>query len=191
MAETSSRREFLRRARDGGTLLLTFSVAGCERELAPAQAREEGVSFQQLSPKEIQILDALADVLVTGAAAAGLSHYIDQQLGAPVDKQLLMLKYLGLHPPHDDFYHQGLAALDQQSQAQNGAPFHSLSPDQAAALVGSVATGAVEGWEGPPPPLFYFALRADAIDVVYGTPQGFEKLGLPYQGHIMPPDGWT
>lgn len=191
MARASSRRDFLRNARDGGVLLLTFTVAGCEKELSPEEAREQGVSFQQLSDLEAQNLDVLGEVLVPGAKAAGLPHYIDQQLGAPVHKQLLMLKYLGLPPPHDDFYHQGLAALEQLSQAQHGVSFHSLDADQAGAVVGQVATGEADGWEGPPPPLFYFALRSDAVDVVYGTPQGFEKLGLPYQPHIMPPEGWT
>lgn len=190
MAEASSRREFLRRARDGGVLLLTFTVAGCEKELSPEQAREEGVPYTQLSELEALNLDALGEALVPGASAAGLSHYVDQQLGAPIEKQMLMLKYLGLPPPHDDFYHQGLAALEALSQAQHGNAFHSLTAEQATAVVGAVASGNADGWEGPPPPLFYFALRSDAVDVVYGTPNGFEQLGIPYQAHIMPPEGW-
>ena len=32
--------------------------------------------------------------------------------------------------------------------------------------------------------------RSDAVDVVYGTPEGFAKLGVPYMPHIMPPTSW-
>ena len=28
-------------------------------------------------------------------------------------------------------------------------------------------------------------------DVVYGTPEGFKKLGVPYMEHILPPEGWS
>jgi hypothetical protein len=33
-------------------------------------------------------------------------------------------------------------------------------------------------------------VRSDAVDVVYGTPAGFEALGVPYMEHIMPPRRW-
>ena len=35
-----------------------------------------------------------------------------------------------------------------------------------------------------------FVLRADALDVTYGTPEGFEALGIPYMAHIMPETPW-
>jgi hypothetical protein len=35
-----------------------------------------------------------------------------------------------------------------------------------------------------------FVLRADALDVTYGTPGGFENLGIPYMAHIMPEQPW-
>ena len=38
--------------------------------------------------------------------------------------------------------------------------------------------------------LFYVCLRSDAVDVVYGTPEGFRKLNIPYMEHILPPEGW-
>jgi len=31
-------------------------------------------------------------------------------------------------------------------------------------------------------------VRSDAVDVVYGTVEGFERLGVPYMPHILPPD---
>jgi hypothetical protein len=32
----------------------------------------------------------------------------------------------------------------------------------------------------------YFVLRSDAVDVVYGTMEGYESLGVPYMPHIVP-----
>ena len=45
--------------------------------------------------------------------------------------------------------------------------------------------------DGFPTFLFYMCLRSDAVDVVYGTPEGFKKLNIPYMQHIMPPEGWN
>ena len=47
------------------------------------------------------------------------------------------------------------------------------------------------GWQGPPAAGFvYFLLRSDAVDVVYGTVEGYAELGIPYQAHIMPLKRW-
>jgi len=54
-----------------------------------------------------------------------------------------------------------------------------------------VSDGIPEGWQGPPAPLAYHALRNDAVDVVYGTPAGLQKLGVPYMEHILPPERWS
>ena len=50
--------------------------------------------------------------------------------------------------------------------------------------------GGLEGWDGPPQPLFYLAIRSDAADLVYGTVDAFERMGLPYVPHIEPPSRW-
>ena len=57
-------------------------------------------------------------------------------------------------------------------------------------MVGKIAGGEIEGWEGPPAGFFYFVLRSDAVDVVYGTKTGFEVLGVPYMAHIEPTSDW-
>ena len=57
-------------------------------------------------------------------------------------------------------------------------------------VVTSMAGGQPQAWTGPPAGLFYFTLRSDAIDVVYGTQRGFENLGVPYMAHIAPPSRW-
>ena len=45
--------------------------------------------------------------------------------------------------------------------------------------------------QAPPAAGFvYFVLRSDAVDVVYGTVEGYAELGIPYQAHIMPLKRW-
>ena len=36
----------------------------------------------------------------------------------------------------------------------------------------------------------YLVLRSDAVDVVYGTVEGYEALGIPYMPHIAPDKRW-
>ena len=36
----------------------------------------------------------------------------------------------------------------------------------------------------------YGMLRNDAVDVVYGTVEGFARLGIPYMPHILPQRSW-
>jgi hypothetical protein len=36
----------------------------------------------------------------------------------------------------------------------------------------------------------YFLLRTDAVDVVYGTMEGYAQLGVPYMPHIAPARSW-
>jgi hypothetical protein len=45
-------------------------------------------------------------------------------------------------------------------------------------------------WSGPPAPLFYFVTRNDAVDVFYGTREGFATLEIPYMPHILPRESW-
>jgi hypothetical protein len=158
--------------------------------MTPAQARAAEVPFRTLEPATVAVLDALGETLLPGSSAAGLAHYIDHQLsGAPADS-MLMIKYLGVPAPFNEFYQAGLRASDAVARAAHGKAFPSLSKEQAGGLVGKMSAGQVEGWQGPPAGLFYFVLRSDAIDVVYGTQAGFEQLGVPYMAHIEPPSRW-
>ncbi len=45
-------------------------------------------------------------------------------------------------------------------------------------------------WMGPPASYAFFVLRADALDVAYGTPEGFATLDIPYAAHIHPEPVW-
>lgn len=174
----------------GGVGLLTFIVAGCERKLTPEQAKSENVPLRTLTPAEAATLDALGEVLLPGSAAAGLAHYIDQQISGPPADSMLILKYLGVNAPFAPFYQGGLAGLDAAAITAHGKPYAALDATRATAIVTAIAGGNVDGWNGPPAGLFYFTLRSDAVDVLYGTPEGFERLGVPYMPHILPSSRW-
>lgn len=181
-----SRRQFL----GGGIGLLTFVVAGCEKKLTPAEAKAQSVPLRSLNEAEARTLEALGEILLPGAAAAGLAQYIDHQLSGPTGDSMLMLKYLGVAPPFAPFYKGGIASTEAAAQALYSKPLAALDAKQGEALVGAMAQGKIEGWSGPPAGLFYFTLRSDAVDVVYGTVTGFEQLGVPYMPHIPPQSRW-
>lgn len=182
-----SRRRFVQHA---GVGALSFYVAGCRRELTPAQARDEALPFGVIDDVEAGTLNAIGEALVPGSTAAGLAHFIDHQLGAPASEQLLMIKYLGVPAPFLGFYRGGLGAAETAAQSLYGKSAAELSASEASEFVGALAGGEIDDWDGPPAGFFYFVLRADAVDVVYGTPQGFDSLGVPYRAHIEPPSRW-
>lgn len=182
-----SRRTFVRNT---GIGLLSFYVAGCEVELTPEQARQQKIPFHVLNPDEVRTLEAFGETLLPGSAAAGIAHFIDHQLNASPQDQLLMIKYLGVSPPFSPFYSAGLAALNTLANDQHGTNYADLNSEQRTTLVGQIAQANPDGWQGPPAPFFYFVIRNDAVDVVYGTKQGIESLGIPHMAHIEPPSRW-
>jgi hypothetical protein len=122
----------------------------------------------------------LGDALVPGAAAAGLAAYIDLQLQAG-EESLLIGKYLGVDTSaQTEFYRAAadnvITLTDENSSMQT--------------LIASMATDSLSGWTGPPASYVMFVLRADALDVTYGTPEGFAKLGIPYMAQIEPDKPW-
>ena len=149
---------------------------------------EAALSYRQLSALQAHTLDALGDALLPGAAAAGISRYIDDQLASA--EPLLLFKYVDFPQAAGDFYRQSLDSLEQHAQRQHESSFHQLTPELQAAMVGEIAQGQPEGWSGPPAPLFYFIARNDAVDVCYGTEAGFAKLEVPYMAHIAPSQPW-
>jgi hypothetical protein len=190
MSETSlSRREFVRRGA-GAALLLPFIVGGCEKRMTPADAAKADVPLRTLTIGEESVLGLLGDLLVPGSSEAGLVHYIDHQLSVPAGENMLMIRYLGVPAPFTDFYRSGLKALNAAARQRHGADFSVLTEEQSKAFAADFAAGKIADWQGPPLPLFYFVVRTDAIDVVYGTERGFESLGVAYMPHIVPPSNW-
>lgn len=185
----TSRRAFLRRTAIAGGILLPFAVAGREVLATPGEARSAGTPLRFLTAIEAADLELLAEALVPGSAAAGIAHYLDHQLAGPPGESLLMGKYIGLQPPFGPFYRATLAAVHAALASGNGEP-EARGRALAQSLQGAFTGKAFDGWTGPPAGFAYFVLRSDAVDVVYGTPEGFERLGVPYMPHILPPPGW-
>lgn len=180
----ASRRDVLR-----GTGLAALTILTPLGTMTPREAHAAQTPLTSLTESEAQTLEALTEVLVPGATEAGVLQFVDAQLGSR--HPLLVLPYLGYTGDFTAFYHGGLAALEALAQERSGQAFAELSSNERADIAGELFAGEIEGWQGPPPFLFYFASRSDAIDVTYGTPEGFAALGIPYLAHIQPPRGWT
>ena len=65
-----------------------------------------------------------------------------------------------------------------------------LGEGEQRSLVDSMRQNKIDGWQGPPGSFVYLLLRSDAVDVVYGTMEGYAALGIPYQAHIVPEKRW-
>src|SRR5664279_1479318 len=185
--------EIERRALMKGAALtaLAFSVGGSQVLLSPRAARAQNIPFRTLSPEQVETLEALGDTLVPGAKQAGISHFVDQQLSIPHGQALLEARILNVRPPYANFYRAALGAIDKASKAHNAdRGFAQLNDSERHAFVDLMRQNKVEGWQGPPGPFVYLVLRSDAVDVVYGTMDGYAALGIPYMPHIAPAKRW-
>ena len=63
-------------------------------------------------------------------------------------------------------------------------------PATSSTIVDLMRQNKLDGWKGPAAGFVYFLLRSDAVDVVYGTMDGYAHLGVPYQPHIAPTRSW-
>src|SRR5262249_12020447 len=182
------RRAFVKGAAVGA---LAFTVGGAEVLLTPGAARAQGVPFKTLTAGEAATLEALGETLVPGARQAGISHFVDQQISIPAEEALLEARILNVRPPYANFYRAALGAVDRASQAlNNGRPFAELGAAEQRSFVDNMRQNKVEGWQGPGGPFVYLVLRSDAVDVVYGTMEGYASLGIPYMPHIAPTKRW-
>jgi hypothetical protein len=173
-----------------GVSLLPFSVNGQTVALSPADARKQGADFKSLTPGEVRTLEAFAEVLLPGAREEGVAHFVDHHISNEPADSLLMIRYMDVPPPYAPFYKAGLAALDAHAKRTTGKLFTALDAGEATELVRLISAAPPAEWQGPPSPLFYFVVRSDAVDVVYGTEKGFERLGIPYMPHLLPETKW-
>jgi Gluconate 2-dehydrogenase subunit 3 len=181
------RRVFLKAA---GLGVLAFAVEGGTMLMTAAQARAQGVPFRLLQAHEAETIEALGETLVPGARQAGIAHFIDQQVSVPPGDALLEARTVNVRPPYVNFYRAALAGIDKACQSRFGHPFAAAAPVDQVALVDLLRQSKIEDWAGPPAGLVYFVLRSDAADVVFGTMDGYEALGMPYQPHIAPELRW-
>lgn len=170
---------------------LAFTVGGAQVLLSPRAARAQNIPFRTLSPEQVETLEALGETLVPGAKQAGISHFVDQQLSIPHGEALLEARILNVRPPFANFYRAALGAVDKVSQARNSdKKFAQLGADDQHNFVDAMRQGKIDGWQGPPGPFVYLIMRSDAVDVVYGTMEGYAALGIPYMPHIAPTKRW-
>jgi Gluconate 2-dehydrogenase subunit 3 len=181
------RRDFMRGATIG---TLAFTVGGAQRLLTPREARAQGVPFRLLKANEAEALEALGDTLVPGARAAGIAHFIDQQLSVTPEEALLEARILNVKPPYVNFYRAAIGAIDKASQARHGRRFAQLNTLEQREFVDLMRQNKLDGWQGPAGPFIYLVTRSDAVDVVYGTMEGYEALSIPYMPHIAPEKRW-
>jgi hypothetical protein len=181
------RRNFMRGAAIGA---LAFTVGGAKVLLTAREARAQGVPFRLLKPEEAETIEALGETLVPGARAAGVAHFIDHQISVPPEEALLEARILNVRPPYANFYRAAVGAVDRTSQAQSGGRFAWLASNEQREFVNLMRQNKIEGWQGPAGGFVYFVLRSDAVDVVYGTVEGYQALGIPYMAHIAPLKRW-
>src|SRR5438445_13271481 len=182
------RRAFMKGAAIGA---LAFPVGGAEVRLTPRAARSQGVPLRTLTAAQAATLDALGETLVPGARQAGISHFVDQQISIPAEEALLEARILNIRPPYVNFYRAALGAVDRASAARSqGRRFAQLSEAEQRDFIDAMRQNRIEGWQGPAGGFVYTVLRNDAIDVVYGTMEGYAALGVPYMPHIAPTTRW-
>jgi hypothetical protein len=182
------RRAFMKGAGMGA---LAFTVGGAEVLLTPSEARARSVPFRLLKESEAETIAALGETLVPGARQAGVAHFVDHQLSVPAGQALLEARILNVRPPFVNFYRAAIGAIDRASMAHyGGRRFAQLGATEQHEFVGLMRQNKIDGWQGPPGGFIYFVMRHDAVDVVYGTMEGYESLGIPYMPHIAPDKRW-
>jgi hypothetical protein len=185
--EEIARRDFVTGAALGA---LVFTVAGSEVLLTARQARAQGVPFRVLELEEVRTLEAVGETLAIGARQDGIAHFVDQQLTVPPPHALLSLRVTEVRPPYVDFYRAALGGIDHAGRALHQRGFAELDPNQQHDFIDRLRQSKLEGWQGPAQSFVYGTLRNDAVDVVYGTVEGFARLGIPYMPHILPQRSW-
>jgi hypothetical protein len=182
-----------RRVFNQGALLgaLAFVVGGVETLLMPRQAYAQSVPLRTLKADEAKTLGALGETLVPGARTAGVVQFVDQQISIPPEEALLEARILNVRPPYANFYRAAIGAIEAASKARNGGRgFAELSAEEQHSFVDLMRQNKIDGWQGPAGGFVYALMRADAVDVVYGTMEGYAALGVPYMPHIAPTRSW-
>jgi Gluconate 2-dehydrogenase subunit 3 len=170
---------------------LAFTVGGAQVLLTPRQAHAQGVALRTLTPEQAATLDAMGEALVPGAKQAGITQFVDQQISIPAEQALLEARIMNVRPPYANFYRAALGAVDGASLAKyGGRGFAQLTAGEQHDFIDLMRQSKLEGWKGPGAGFVYFLLRTDAVDVVYGTMEGYAHLGVPYQPHIAPTRSW-
>jgi len=182
-----ARRGFVKGAALGA---FAFTVGDAEVLLTPRQARAQGAALRVLKPEEAQTVEAIGETLAIGARQYGIAHFLDSQLAVPPEQALLTIRVTETRPPYLNFYRAALAGIERASQAKHQRGYAALNAAEQRDFVNALRQGKLESWQGPAQANVYLTLRNDAIDVVYGTVEGFGRIGTPYMPHITPARSW-
>ena len=137
------RRDFLKGTATGA---FAFTIGGVEVLLSPREARAQNVPFRLLKADETQTIEALGETLVPGARAAGIAHFVDQQLSVPPEEALLEARILNVRPPYANFYRNALNAVDSASQTlKGGRKFAQLSTSEQHDFVDAIRQNKIQG----------------------------------------------
>ena len=153
---------------------LAFTISGAEVIMSAGQARARGVPFRLLDAHQGGTLEALGETLVPQARESGIAHFIDHQLSVSPQESLLQARIFNFRPPFAEFYRSVIKTIDGGCNKMFGRDFAQLSAADQRKFVDLMRQDKLEGWTGPPGALVYAVLRADAVDVVYGTMEGYE-----------------
>jgi len=162
-------------------LLGSFLIGDNWVVASPREAKEKSFTPLVLKSDQNLVLEQLSETLVPGSIDAGIAAYIDSQLSRG-SESLLMAKYLNVTPLQQTGFYT--TAINNATIALKN------SKGTMQALVEKMFNDSVEGWQGAPASFFLFLLRADGLDVTYGTETGAEQLGIPYSAHISPESSW-
>ena len=185
--QAMERRAFMKGAGIGA---LAFTVGGVEVLLTTREAWAQGVPLRTLTAEQAATLAALGETLVPSARDAGIVNFVDQQISIPAEEALLQARIFNVRPPFANFYRAAIGAVDNNSEKVTGRKFAALSTTEQRDFVNNMRQNKIEGWTGPSGGFVYTILRSDAVDVVYGTMEGYAALGIPYQAHIVPTKRW-
>ena len=185
-----TRRAVIDKVFKSSVLCLGFSVGGLTVMLTPEEARAQQVPLQKLTAAQVKVLEKLAEAMVPGSVRLGVAHFVDHQLKATPEDCLLIAKYLQAPLPYDNFYATGLTVATNMANRIVGKSMDAMNDAEIERVVLEMSKGGAVV-DGFPIFLFYMCLRSDAVDVTYGTPEGFKKLNVPYMQHILPPETWN
>ncbi|SDX86127.1 Gluconate 2-dehydrogenase subunit 3 [Ruegeria halocynthiae] len=180
------RRRFLTRV-----IPTTFWASITMRSLSQnAEAKTvENTSHKIFTTTEAKTLTAWCAAIVSGAEEAGVAQFVDQNLAGDQAASLLLLRYLDASDMAG-FYRKGISGIEKECLHRFGLPFVQVTDDQRVEMIQAAIASDMQVWTDPDPNFFYFISRSDAVDVVYGTQEGFAELNIPYLAHIPPPRPW-
>ena len=180
------RRDFM-----GGAALgaLAFTVGGAQILLTAREARAQGVPFRLLKAGEAETIEALGETLVPGARrrASRISSIISfryprrRRCSKRASSTSSRRTAISTAPPRRD--------RSRRARPATAADLRSLMR-RSSAVRRPDAPEQVEGWQGPRRIVRLSAARSDAVDVVFGTMEGYAGLGIPYMPHIAPDKRW-